>query len=533
MALPMSMLVVMGLVAAAFVPLLGAHLVQLWARPHYQFFPLVFVGAGMLAYMRFPGLALLRPGSAAVSWCLLGVSWLLLAAAEALNSSYLAMPAFLVLLLAAIWAAGGAMLLRRLLPAWLFLWLLIPPPFGLDNQLVLALQGLTTQWSSALLDQFGVFHVVAGNVVEVGTRRLFVAEACAGINSLFSILACAIFYVLFMRTGPIRSVLLILASVCWVLLANVLRVFLVAYLARRSGIDVAEGWRHEALGYGLFAAALVLIWSTDRMLLFLTPARWRPSPAPATEAPAVADEQPAVAQAGLRGSWLNSWLAAGAFGLLLVGHVTLNTFAGDGQPALAGNALHIAALDKDSLPQKLDGWQSDKFYAETRNPGSAFGEFSRTWSYRGDGQAGTVSLDFPFPGWHEWPECYRNQGWEVEEKADRTGTGERQPAHYSERTLKKAGMRHAQLFFCEFDCAGQVLEPERGGVGATVRRHESALGRLLGWNQPSAATQRIAPPVYQFQLLVEGDAPLTTAEGAAARNCFFTAYAVMREKLLP
>lgn len=531
--LPVATLAGMGLIAAAFLPLVSTHLFQLWARPHYQFFPIVLVGAGILAYMRFPPVASLRPGSAAASWGLFGFAWLLLAMGELLHSSYLGAVAALFLLLAALWSLGGSTLFRDLLPAWLFLWLLIPPPFGLDNALVLMLQRLTTRWSSALLDQFGVFHVIAGNVVEVGNRRFFVAEACAGINSLYSVLTCAIFYVFFTRTAPIRAALLIASAIAWVLLANVLRVFLVAYLAKRHGIDLAEGWRHEALGYALFAVAVMLTWSTDRFLMFLTPPRWRQRPA-APGSQVAASEEPGRTGAWaplVRGSWLQSRLAAGACGLLLVGHFVFYVMNAEGAPALAAAPVHLDRLDKSALPENLDGWRREKFFEETRNPGSAFGEFSRYWVYRGDSQAGGFALDYPFPTWHELQECYRNQGWEVEERADLAASEAGTPAFFSVRILKKAGMRNGHLFFCEFDRTGRVLEAERGGLGATLRRQESALGRWLTWNQ-GTVEYRPVPPIYQFQLLVESDEPLRTADAVAAQARFFKAYQTVREKLI-
>src|SRR5436853_413288 len=83
-----------------------------------------------------------------------------------------------------------------LAPAWFFLWLLIPPPLNLDQRLVTRLQTFTARQSSRLLDQLGVLHVMQGNVVVIPHKHLLVEEACSGINSLFSMLACTLFFVL-------------------------------------------------------------------------------------------------------------------------------------------------------------------------------------------------------------------------------------------------------------------------------------------------------------------------------------------------
>jgi exosortase len=527
--LPMPVLVAAVLAALAFAPLLAAHFANLWARPHYQFFPIVLVGAGILAYVRFPGMASLRAGAAAGSWCLLGFAWLVLAAAELLNSGYLAAMAAIFFVLAAIWTAGGLVLVRRLLPAWLFLWLIIPPPFGLDNTLILALQRFTSQWASSLLDQFRVFHVIAGNVVEVGGQRLLVDEACAGVNSLFSVLTCAIFYVLFMRTGPIRAALLVLASISWVLLANVMRVFLVAYFASRGYPELAKGWRHEALGYALFAVALILIWSTDRLLMFVTPVRWRNRDAAKADAPAALaeNEYPAV-PLGERGAPMSSWVFGAAFGLLLIGHLALYTLP-SGARALKNESAHIDRIDQSTLP-KFDGWRLEKFYQETRDTGSAYGEYSKVWFFIGNSQGVVISLDYPFGYWHDLPVCYKGQGWEEEGKSDRVAHDPGAPEFYSQRSLKKAGVRHGYLLFCQFDQTGHVIEPDRG-IGATLRSHESLLGRWLALNQGGAETHRLVPPVYQFQMFVESDSPLRSGEANATQARFFNAFRALHKTL--
>src|SRR5262249_40581347 len=194
-------------VVAAHVPLLVRHAQQIWLRPHYRFFPFALAGAALLAWLRMRGLKALTPGKAWLAAPALAVSWLLLAAGEALSSSWLGGVAALVMLAALSYALGGVPLCRRLWPAGLVLWAVVPPPLELDRDLILSLQSWTTRASSAVLDVFGVFHVMAGNVVEIDGRRLMVEDACSGINSLFSVLACTLFLVLLRRRPLLRSLL--------------------------------------------------------------------------------------------------------------------------------------------------------------------------------------------------------------------------------------------------------------------------------------------------------------------------------------
>ena len=124
-------------------------------------------------------------------------------------------------------------------------------------------------WSSVLLDALGVFHVMDGNVVEVGGRELLVDQACSGIYSLFTLLAGTLFYVFWCEDpAPAWSLALMVASVFWVLFGNVVRIVGVVAISTYLGIDAASGWRHELIGLMTFALMLAMVVSTDRLLAF-------------------------------------------------------------------------------------------------------------------------------------------------------------------------------------------------------------------------------------------------------------------------
>ncbi len=362
-----------GLVAAAVIllaahlPLLILHGEQIWLRPHYQFFPLAVLGAAVLALARLRGYGPLNPGSFGYALPLLTAAWLLLVVAELLYSSWLGSVAALAALTAVLYAVGGARLVVRLLPALVLLCLVIPPPFELDRQLILALQSLTARWASTVLDCLGVYHVMAGNVVEIGGRRLLVEEACSGVNSLFSLLACTLFFIFLVRRPPVHAIFLLAATVGWVLVANVARVVTVAYGTTHWGVDLAEGWRHEALGAAVFGVALGLVWSTDRFLLFLlsptTPGAKRATPA------SVPNAEGATAPCKVP---LAIWPVVAAYLLLLIAHFALYGGSVVEAKATTGRVPAVVEkLDADSLPAKSEHWQRFGFAADTRNLGSS------------------------------------------------------------------------------------------------------------------------------------------------------------------
>ena len=50
-----GLMAVVAIVIAAHLPLLILHGEQIWLRPHYQFFPMAILGAGVLALIRLRG----------------------------------------------------------------------------------------------------------------------------------------------------------------------------------------------------------------------------------------------------------------------------------------------------------------------------------------------------------------------------------------------------------------------------------------------------------------------------------------------
>jgi exosortase len=520
-------LAVGAVLVLAHLPLLLRHAQQLWYRPHYQFFPLLLLGSVVLAAVRLRGLGPLKPGRAALAYPLLGVAWFGLFAAEMVHSSWLAAVATLLVLLAGAFALGGVALVWRLLPAWVLLWLAVPPPFDLDRNLVLWLQGLTASWSSSLLDLLGIWHVMAGNVVEVAGRRLLVEEACSGVNSLFSVLACTLFFVFVTDRRAIHAVLLLFAALAWVLVANVARVVFVTYATLRWHINLVDGWGHDAVGLGLFALALGLLWSTDRLLLcfFGRPPVSSPAPSPGVGENGTGEASPPEGRflGAARNTWLASWAVACLYGLVLLAHLTFYGLWAE-EPGPDGPVSASLAKLSAVLPARVGDWQRKDFAELVRSPGSAYGEFSKVWTYEQGTIKATLSFDYPFSARHDLRVCYVNQGWALGAQGVYRGAATAREGALAalEVKLTRPGHRCGYLSFCEFDSQGEVLEPLRTNLAMTLTRHGSALQRLWERLSDASPSSRADPVgrIYQFQLFVESYVPLTEAQLGQARSLF-------------
>jgi exosortase/archaeosortase family protein len=71
--------------------------------------------------------------------------------------------------------------------------------------------------------------VPSGSAIEVDGKLLIIEQACSGIHSLFSVLACTVFYVFWNHYSWLRAAFVITAAAAWVLLGNVARIATVAW----------------------------------------------------------------------------------------------------------------------------------------------------------------------------------------------------------------------------------------------------------------------------------------------------------------
>ena len=488
----------------AYLPHLIAYSGNLMKREHYQFFPLAWLGAVVLVYLRRDELKS-RDGATvpAVGWSGVGLGALLLAVASLLNSSWLAMVSVLPMAMGMAWLAGGWSLVRPLGPALILFATTLRLPGSLDAVLIRDLRALAVGCSSRVLDLIGIVHVPTGNVLRVPGGDLLVDEACSGVNSLVSIMAVVLFLGLLLRRRPLHLVLLLAWSAGIVLLANVARVSIVTIAFSRWQVDLLRGWKHATLGVALYGVSLGLVMSLDQLILLLRsmiPGRSslpRPSSPRATDSPRV------------RGGPRPRQLAIVATAIAVIAlinpirwtHGAFATEAGSTEVTAIVERAKLA-LNERNMPAELDGWRRVGFKTEERKSDNAFGQFSACWQYRLGTRVALVSVDYPFLGWHELLICYDAIDWStqrrqvVREEAD-AGSGP--STAFVAATLSHKNGGYGSLRYGLVDDLGHGIEPApEGGLGIE--------GRELAWG---AVPLR---PTYQFQVFGTGFRPPTAEE---------------------
>jgi exosortase B len=160
-------------------------------------------------------------------------------------------------------ATGWHMVARLWFP-FVFLLFLVPLPGSLIDTITHPLK-LGVSWASEqLLVALGYTVSRSGVILNVGQYQMFVADACAGLTSLFMLEAFGLLYLNVVRhASPLRNVILAILIVPISFVSNVLRVLLLCLITYHFGDAAGQGFMHDFSGTVLFVAALALTVAAD------------------------------------------------------------------------------------------------------------------------------------------------------------------------------------------------------------------------------------------------------------------------------
>jgi exosortase len=140
--------------------------------------------------------------------------------------------------------------------------LTVPLPELVTQQLALPLQFEASRIGARLLASRHVPVALAGNIIRLPGRELFVTEACSGLRSLTALLSLAVLMGGVALAKPLSRVLLIAIAIPVAILINGVRVFLTGFLVYFVSPSFGEGFMHITEGWLLFIvsfASLALV----------------------------------------------------------------------------------------------------------------------------------------------------------------------------------------------------------------------------------------------------------------------------------
>ena len=164
---------------------------------------------------------------------------------------------------------GGAALRIGLFPI-AFLIFMVPLPGPLVAAVTGPLKSGVSYVAAEFLFALGYPISRTGVILNVGPYLILVADACAGLTSMFSLEAVGILYLGVVRHpsrthNAMLSLLLVPIAFC----ANVVRVIVLVLVTYHLGDAAGRGFLHGFAGMLLFCVALILIVPTDRLIGWL------------------------------------------------------------------------------------------------------------------------------------------------------------------------------------------------------------------------------------------------------------------------
>jgi exosortase A len=271
-----------------------------WETGEYAHGYLVLAMSLFMVYTRRKVLASLvpcpsYPALAVVLLC--SLAWL---AGTAADVQLVQTVALLCLLMAVIWTTLGTAIARQLLLPVLFLGVAMP----VWSPLSPLLQELTADVVYHLARLAEIPALRQENLIILPSGRLSVERSCSGMRYLLAALVLGVLYGdLYYRSLRARVVVLLIAA-CTAILANILRVFIVVWLAHRSAMQHPWVADHLALGWFLFGGLVFVLLAIDIGL-----SRYRRESREG-EAPAAPPGSSRACQRGLPGHALALVLAA-------------------------------------------------------------------------------------------------------------------------------------------------------------------------------------------------------------------------------
>ena len=154
-----------------------------------------------------------------------------------------------------------------------FLIFMVPLPGPLVSALTSPLKAGVSWAASEILFAVGYPVSRSGVILTVGPYLILVADACAGLTSMFSLEALGLLYLNIVRhESALRNGLLSVLMIPISLLANVVRVLVLVLVTYHFGDAAGRGFLHGFAGVLLFVVALLLTFLADHILgIFMKP----------------------------------------------------------------------------------------------------------------------------------------------------------------------------------------------------------------------------------------------------------------------
>ena len=172
-----------------------------------------------------------------------------------------------IVLSGAVLLMRGPAALRSIAFPVIFIFFMLPLPGVLVSFVTQPMKIAVSSVVEFVLHHLGYSVARTGVVLQIAQYRLLVADACAGLHTMFALEAMGLLYLNLIRhESLLRNVVLALLVIPISFVANVLRVMILTLVTYYFGDAVGQGFLHGFAGIVLFGTALMLLVFADVLL---------------------------------------------------------------------------------------------------------------------------------------------------------------------------------------------------------------------------------------------------------------------------
>ena len=260
--------IIAGLIVL-YVPSLIDLLTGIWSTDEQKHGPIVLAIACWLAWRNWPTMWQASAGKAtsAWGWPIFIFGLLLYAIGRSQDILLFEVGSVIWLLAAILLLTRGVAAVRAQWFALFFMLFMIPLPGALVDTVTMPMKMAVSYVAEHVLFWVGYPIARTGVILQIGQYKLLVADACAGLHTLFTLEALGLLYLNIVRHDSLfRNVTLAIFIVPISFTANVFRVMVLTLITYHFGDEAGQGFLHGFAGMVLFLTALLLVMGVDSLL---------------------------------------------------------------------------------------------------------------------------------------------------------------------------------------------------------------------------------------------------------------------------
>jgi exosortase B len=262
-------LLAVGLVAL-FWPVFAVLAKTVWVSDEQGHGPIILAVTAWLVWMRRDKIARVfegEPTGGVAAWLVFGLGLVLYFVGRLQNIILFQMVSLIPLLASAVAVVFGWRVVKICAFPLLFILFAVPLPGPVVDTLTQPLKQAVSWVAEQILWRAGYPISRSGVILMVGQYQLLVADACAGLNSMFTLEALGLLYMnIIGHTNKVRNVALAILIIPMSFVANIIRVLILVLVTYHFGDEAGQGVVHGAAGMILFLVALLLMMLIDTLL---------------------------------------------------------------------------------------------------------------------------------------------------------------------------------------------------------------------------------------------------------------------------